>query len=328
MSPVDTDGSEQAAVRFARLRQRIERHLPALTRMKRPETLPIELGRRRIYILPTGFGVGFATVLLVMLVGALNYANNSALLLTCLLGGIAVNSMLTAFRDLDGLRVCAIRAEPARAGENLSVQVRLDAGGRPRTALQLDGFGGHVHASFARADESVTLSLPTRSRGWMKLPRIRASTTWPFGLFRAWSWLHPDIALLVYPAPETDGPPAEGIDEHTSRRSPRDGDELAGLRDYRAGDPIKHIAWKLSARHHDLLVRELDRPDARDARMLDWQRIRGLSYEQRIARLARWVIEAHAHGERWTLRLPDTTLGPGSGSEHYHRCMSALALLP
>ena len=36
-----------------------------------------------------GFGVGFALLLLVMLLGALNYANNAALLLTCLLGAAA-----------------------------------------------------------------------------------------------------------------------------------------------------------------------------------------------------------------------------------------------
>ena len=52
-------------------------------------------------------------MLTVMLVGALNYVNNSALLLTCLLGGVAINSMLVAFRNLDGL--CAAR-RARRAG--------------------------------------------------------------------------------------------------------------------------------------------------------------------------------------------------------------------
>ena len=38
---------------------RAERRLPALTRFRGPEPLPIELHRRRIYILPTKSGVGF-----------------------------------------------------------------------------------------------------------------------------------------------------------------------------------------------------------------------------------------------------------------------------
>lgn len=311
-----------------RLRRLLERRLPALTRLKAPERLPIELSRRRIYIVPTRFGFGFATVLSVMLVGALNYVNNSALLLTCLLAGVAINSMLAAFRNLDGIVVRAIRAETVCAGEPVRVQLHVDAAGRDRPALCLDGYGEASEVRIAERDDIVALQLPTHARGWMPMPRIRISTTWPYGLFRAWSWLHPQHAILVYPAPEIEGPPAKGVDESQLQRQQHDGDELAGLREYRAGDPIRHIAWKLSARHHDLLVRELDRPAMRQARMLDWAQLRGLNHEERIARLTRWVVESHAEGRRWTLRLPETTLGPARGSEHYHRCMSALALMP
>jgi uncharacterized protein (DUF58 family) len=311
-----------------RLRRLLEQRLPALTRLKAPEPLPVELSRRRIYILPTRFGVGFAAILTVMLVGALNYVNNSALLLTCLLGGVAINSMIGAFRNLDGLSLRAVHAEPVVAGDPVRVQLRFDEGRRERPALRLDGYGGHTVSRVHADGQRVDLQLPTRVRGWMPLPRIRLSTTWPFGLFRAWSWLHPRHDILVYPAPEAAGPPARGQDANPHRRDPRDGDELAGLREYRPGDPIKHIAWKLSARHRDLMVRELDRPAAQDARVLDWTRLSGLGREQRIARLARWVVEAHAEGMPWTLRLPDESLGPASGSEHYHRCMSTLALLP
>jgi hypothetical protein len=78
-----------------RLQRWAERRLPALTRYRRPESLPIELHRRRIYIVPSGFGIGFSVLLLVMLVGALNYANNAALLLTCLLGAASAASAST-----------------------------------------------------------------------------------------------------------------------------------------------------------------------------------------------------------------------------------------
>ena len=87
------------------LQRRAEKRLPALTRYRRPESLPITLHRRRIYIVPSGFGLGFSLLLLVMLVGALNYNNNAALLLTCLLGAASAASMLVAFRNLDGLRL-------------------------------------------------------------------------------------------------------------------------------------------------------------------------------------------------------------------------------
>ena len=40
-----------------------ERRLPALTRLRQAERLPIRLDRRRIYVLPTGFGLMFALLM-------------------------------------------------------------------------------------------------------------------------------------------------------------------------------------------------------------------------------------------------------------------------
>ena len=81
------------AATIADLRARIlawaERRLPALTRLRRAEALPTRLDRRRIYVLPSGFGLMFGLLLFVMLVGALNYGNNAAVLLTCVLAGAA-----------------------------------------------------------------------------------------------------------------------------------------------------------------------------------------------------------------------------------------------
>ena len=48
---------------WQRLQQWAERRLPALTRHRRQEELPIELHRRRIYIVPTGFGVALRGLL-------------------------------------------------------------------------------------------------------------------------------------------------------------------------------------------------------------------------------------------------------------------------
>ena len=59
----------------------------ALVRPKKPESLPVRIGRNRIYVLPTGFGLFLGAMLVTMLVGGLNYNNNPALLLVFLLAG-------------------------------------------------------------------------------------------------------------------------------------------------------------------------------------------------------------------------------------------------
>lgn len=309
------------------LLQRAERRLPALTRLRQPEALPVSLHRRRIYILPTQSGLGFGVMLVLMLLGALNYQNNAALLLTCLLGAAIINSMLTAFRALDGLRLTSIRADHACAGDALSLQLEFDVRARPRRALRIDLDGGHFTFSLAATSDSATITMPTELRGWAPLRRMRVSCTLPFGLFRAWSWITPVEKVLVYPRPLSGAaPPPSQEDRHQRERGD---EEYAGLRDYRSGDALKRVAWRASARHDRLLTRELDSASRTAPLRFDWAMLHGLDRETRISRLAAWVRDAHAAAHTWTLVLPDArALGPGADHAHYHRCMTALALLP
>ena len=110
-------------------------------------------------------------------------------------------------------------------------------------------------------------------------------------------------------------------------RAQRSGEDTHHLRDYRNGDAPRQIAWKASARLDRLMVREYEAGVARDV-MLEWQSLRQLPHEQRISRLARWVLEAEREGRRYRLQIPGTTLGPARGPEHRHACLRALALLP
>jgi len=308
------------------------RRLPSPKRRQRAEPLPIVLGRKRIYLLPTGFGIGFAAIVLVMLVGALNYDNNAALLTTCLLGAAVSGSLLTTFRDMNGLRLDAIRADTAHAGEAIRLQLDFAVAARTRNALRVDIDNQTLPFDVpAHAGRTLELYLTTTQRGWMPLPRLRVYSTWPFGLFRAWSWLAPAQPILVYPRAETHGPPPPGghaAGRERNARQVRDGDDLASLRAYRAGDAVKLVAWKASARHEGLLVREFEQPASHREWMLDWRNVSDLAHEAGIARLARWIEEAHASGARWTLRVPGRQLGPDSGAAHYHQCMRTLALMP
>ena len=316
---------------LASLRARVTRRHPSLLRQRPREALPIELGQRRIYVLPTAFGIGFGAMLMVMLLGALNYNNNAALLLTCLLGAACAQSMYGAFRALHGLRLEAIRADHAEAGQALRVELRFTAPQRAHAGLCLHvGAAAHDFSVAAGAALNLPISLHSERRGWMELPALKLGSTWPFGLFRAWSWLRPDTRVLVYPAREAVGPPpaGTGAESTPAPRSHELGEDYAGLRAYQPGDSPRRIAWKASARNATLLLRLHEPPDAQALWHLQWSALRGLDHETRIMRLARWVDEAHRGGQRWQLDLPAQSLGPDAGGAHYHACMSALALLP
>ena len=147
---------------FRRAQDWAERRLPALTRYKRPESLPIALHRRRIYIVPTPFGAAFSVLLLVMLVGALNYTNNAALLLTCMLGATSSTSMLMTFRSLNGLRLTAIRQGQAIAGERLALQLVFAGSDHPYPSVHADmDCQTEAYALAAHGEALVSLNLAT-----------------------------------------------------------------------------------------------------------------------------------------------------------------------
>ena len=299
-------------------------------RPRRPEPLPATLDRRRVYILPTAFGWFFGLLLLAMTVGALNYNNNPALLLALLLAGAANTSLLAAHLQLSGLQVVAINAEPVAAGKPLLLGVHVRARpGRTRRGLRVDCAGSSAPLSLDDDAGSTTLEIPTRRRGLLHVGRLRISTTRPLGLARAWAWVWPGRPLLVYPAPEADGPPLpRGSGEGAQARLHPAGDDIHHLRAWRIGDSRRAIAWKPSARHGTLLVREYEQPLGADV-VLDWHGVRALAWEHRIRRLARWVDEAEREGRRWRLQLPgQPVLGPARGADHRHACLRALALMP
>ena len=320
---------------MARPRDLIERlsdrlaDLP-LVRPRAVEKLPIVIDRRRVYVLPTAFGLFMALMLLAMLLGGLNYNNNPALLLAFILIAVAHNSLVHAHLTMSGLRLMALHAEPVTAGKPLVLRLAFEASGnRQRSGIELRAGDEESFLDLAPGERGeITIALPTLRRGWLSPGRLRLSTVRPFGLARAWSWLRPDTRLLVYPTPESAAVPLpDPGGDGQSRRTRNQGEQPHHLRDYRAGDGQRQIAWKASARADRLLVREYESTANRELE-LDWYTLGALSHEARIRRLARWVLEAERLGSRYRLRLPSALIGPGTGPEHRHACLRALALMP
>ena len=315
------------------MRSRLHAWAMVWTRPRAPEALPARFDRRRVYVLPTRFGLFYAVLLMAMTLGALNYNNNPALLLALLLVGAGLASLIAGQMQLTGLSVAAVEAEPVAAGTPLQLRVHAVATDtRRRRGLRVDVEPTPEDSALLSLDQGfgeAELSWPTVQRGWLDLPRLRISTTRPLGLARTWAYVWSHAPLLVYPAPEPHGPPLPvGSGDRVQSRLHPTGDDVHHLRGYRSGDSRRAIAWKPSARRDSLLVREFEQPLSAEV-LLDWRGVGRLGYEARIARLARWVDEAERDGRRYRLTLPGQPgIGPGHGPAHRHACLRALALLP
>lgn len=302
-------------------------------RLHGPEAEPIVLTRRRIYILPTRYGVLFAGMLLVMLLGSINYNSNMGHTLTFLLGSLALVSILHTYRNLARIQLHSARSGPVFAGQTARFPVFLQAQRPPhRCAVCVQGPDGRVEttdvpfAAGARAE--LRVSAPTERRGVARIGRLKLYTEYPLGLFRAWSWVEPESTGLVYPHPEAGAPPVTGVNpepgEAVHDRHPGT-EDFRGLRAYRPGDSPRHIAWKQVAAAGEVLTKQFG-GGAQRTLWLDWGALDGLGAEARLSRLCRWVLDSHAAGHRYGLRLPDQAIEPASGDQHRQRCLAALAL--
>ena len=297
-----------------------------------PQTLPITLRTRTIYVRPTRFGVFTAAMLGAMLLGGFNYNNNLGILLALAISSIYLCSAALAHFTLSAITVHSVAAPPAHAGQPLHLVVTVSVTGkraRHGLCIALDQTQTHWTV-LAHQRTSVTLTVAPQRRGWYPLTPLLLSTLYPYGLFCACAWVWPVSTIMIYPPLELESTPFPT--SHAPAQRPPvplpDHEPSDQLRLYRPGDSMHAIAWKASARRRRLLIRDSGATRAH-AVMLTWQQVARLPIERGISRLARWVTMAEQSHVAYSLHLPACpVIGPDLGPDHCHRCLSALALLP
>lgn len=312
--------------------ERIGRLSPRVRSALAPQPGTLRLDRRRIYVLPTRAGLLFAAVVVTMLLTAVNYALALGYALTFLVGSVGLVTLVHTWRNLAGLTLRAGRAEPVHAGEWAELGLLLhDPGGPERFAISLivPGTSQPTRVDLSPgAEQMVSVALPTRTRGWMAVPRMRIETVWPLGLWRAWAWWLPQGRVLVLPRMETPAAPLPETGSMGTERAGRGEDDVAAIRPFRDGDSPRRMAWKAMARTgaDTLLVREFEGGSGGQLH-LDFDALPpSLGTEARISRLARWVNDAEAAGMQYALAVRGEALPLDGGPAHRAACLELLAL--
>ena len=296
----------------------------------------ITLTQRRIFIIPTKQGFTLCFVLVLMLLGDINYNLSLGYVLTFLLTMMAVMSMLHSFRNLAHLEIRAGRAEAVFSGETAQFMLHFNNRSklsRYQLCLVQTGvsFWKNTNTPLlfdapAQQDTEVVFALAATQRGWLQPGRMTLYTEFPLGLFYCWSYLHFDTRCLVYPKPLSDAPlPFGNSPDGTGKRSVAGDEDFAGLRKYTAGDALPRIAWKAYARERGLQVKQFSTPLGEEL-LLDFSDTPDRSEEEKLARITRWVLDAEAQGLRYGLRMPDGELPSNNGITHRDECLRRIAL--
>ena len=153
------------------------------------------------------------------------------------------------------------------------------------------------------------------------------ASTYPLGLWRAWSYVHFPVAAWIYPRPETAPPPLPmmGSGAGEGHALAAGTDEFSGLRRYEPGDTPRQIAWKALARGAGLHSKEFAGSTRGQCR-LDWNALPShLDTEARLSRLTGWILVAERAKIDYVLSIPGLVTPLTHGAAHRLLCLRALA---
>jgi len=309
----------------------------------------------------------FAGVTVLLGVGAINSQNN--LLFFCFgaaLAGLLASGFVSG-SALMRVRLRRVSVRDAFVGEPLRIVYEVEHLGRglPAFALHIEerkGPIGRARATWGRIMPRPRAFLPfvgrgitahaeaivtPRRLGVATLTEVRIMTTFPFGAIKKSVSFTPGshgegaAEVLVRPAivdlPAALASEVSRATRDADRASTRvgRGEEFFGLREYTAGDSVRRIAWRPSARLGELVVRENAAYDSsRIVVLLRLSRARASAArdeadERAISLAASTALHASRRGIAVGLAIPSTEgfFEPGSGDAHVAALLDGLAAI-
>ena len=316
----------------------------------------VELEQRRIYLLPTGRGFFLIITAAILLLVGVNYQLSLAYVVAFLLAGLMQVALFASYRNLRGLVVASGRSPHCRVGETVAFPITLASPERPRDGITLssqyhpnisssrrrpgrgDDVDQRLRKQWARsgpnainADErkAAPLNFVAGRRGLLPLGRIIVESRAPYGLIRAWSYVHFEWVALIDPIPELPPPAlptasgADGVATGTTQVA-HDPDSL---REFVHGDSLRRVAWKQVAKSGQWYTRTGD-TGTRHEIDLSWQMVQLTETEARLARMAAWLTRAHNENCAYSLSMPNAQLPLADGSQQFADASIVLAVYP
>lgn len=291
---------------------------------------PYLLTHRRVYILPTRQGFAFALLLLIMLLGSINYSNSLGYFLTFLLASLIQVTIFHTYSNLLKLSFGPAICKPVFAGDNANFIVQVNNLNH-KARFSIAAFTQQKIPSMSDIKENsistITIKHVFDKRGLVPLPRFTIESRFPLGLFRAWTHIQFNQDQLVYPKPSLHGQlPYKNSGSSLGKKQLNIGTEdFKGLRSYVEGDPLQHLHWKSFARHQTLQTKEFSSTTSDDL-WLNYSDTNATNIESKLSQLTLWVLLAEREGLNYGLCLPNITINPEQSQNHLKQCLKQLAL--
>ncbi|WP_215906767.1 DUF58 domain-containing protein [Geomonas propionica] len=265
-------------------------------------------------------------------VSAVNTGNNLLfLIVAAMLAFMAITGVL-GWLNIRGLALSVHLPDEVYAGTDTFLSITLENRKRylPSFLIRVGVLGGSTSFLLVEKNRpqsgSLLLSFPVR--GPLQLAEASISSPFPVNFFVRAASLPIRQECTVFPAPRALPVPAPGGKPDAGESAAiaaagYDGD-LAKISDYRGGEPLKLIHWRLSAKHEEFKVKELT-ATAAEPLLLDLDLIPGRDLEQRLS-FGTFLVNRLVKGGRPVgLKLGERVITPGSTRSHRLKLLTELA---
>jgi uncharacterized protein (DUF58 family) len=266
-------------------------------------------------------------------VAAVNTGNNLLfLVVSAMLGFMAVSGLLGWF-NIRGLAFSIRLPDEVYAGVPTLVSIRIENGKRLLPSFLITARLAEKPAFFIlldpRSPETGSVQLAFPERGMHGLPVAVISSPFPVNFFVRYIRLSVLGEFPIFPTPRTVGAPVAGGKPDTgaaqSHTAPGYDGELAKISDYRGGESLKRIHWRLSAKHEDFKVKHMT-ANAIDPVVLELDRLPGRDLEERLSHCAFLVNRLVRGGRPVGLKLAGRVIAPASTRPHRLKLLGELAV--
>lgn len=228
--------------------------------------------------------------------------------------------------------------ESVHRGETFWESLRIENRKRMLPAASLHVYSASGSSTYAeliapRRVAAMRILECMPKRGIHPLPLLQIDCAFPFGLLRRTLRVIDRSEIVVYPKVT---PIKRAVLEQldgmgtTPRINRGEGDEFFSLRDYVPGDDPRRIAWKISARSRQLVVRELEPNTSRSVMIVLDTRLPGFpeseaAFEDGVDLAASLAVSFLKYQYNVGLVTPENTVAMGVGNSHQTRILDMLA---
>jgi uncharacterized protein (DUF58 family) len=266
-------------------------------------------------------------------VAAVNTGNNLLfLVVSAMLGFMAVSGLL-GWLNIRGLSVSVRTPDEVYAGVPTLITLRVENRKKLLPSFLISATLSGASTSFLLLDPrrpetgSLLVSFPARGRQLLAAATI--SSPFPVNFFVRSIGVAVRGEVLVFPAPRPATlPAAQGNPETGTAQSlsaPGHDGELAKISDYRGGESLKLIHWRLSAKHEDFKVKHMT-STATDPVLLELDQMPGADLEERLGNCAFVVNQLVRRGRAVGLKMANRLVAPAATRQHRLKLLGELAV--